>query len=104
VKPFNELTRGEQYLRLLRIEYEDLIRAARFDIYYWKELLTRYQYTPIELENIQKSMQSGYRDIEYYSEKLRELGVENGDRILTESNNSESPIDRFEGITCTTVM
>ena len=100
-KPFNEMTRGEQYLRLLRIEYEDQLRFAsyfRANILY---SLRTYPHTPEELQEKMKEVSA----LEIDMKRAREfLGGAENDEIVTEPQSSETPTtDKFTEITCTTV-
>jgi hypothetical protein len=97
---------GKRYLNLLRIEYEDLIRAAEFDVNHVWDLLSRYVYAPAEFSEFMRKIGQAKSDIEYYRKKLQELGgAENGSPNPTESKkDSESPMPGFKGVSCTTVM
>lgn len=97
---------GTRYLNLLRIEYEDLIKAAEFDINHVVSLLSRYVYTTSEQAMYNEMILKAKGDIRFYKQKLAELGgAENGKSNPTEFHkDSESPIDKFTGVSCTTVM
>lgn len=99
---FDELTRGQQYLVLRDRDLEILIKGLRVQINYNYYLLEKYPeaYTPKEKEEILQDIEFFKRDIEYYSKELKG-GAENVE-FHTESN-SESPSDRFTGLSCTTV-
>jgi len=94
---------GQRYLNLLKIEFENLIKAAEFDINHVWDLLSRYVYSPAEFSEHMRRIGQAKSDVEYYRKRLQELGgAENGTSDPTESQkDSESP--KFTGFTCTTV-
>lgn len=98
------MTRGQEYLKLLKIEYQDLVKIAKSHIAMYEYSLEHYVFEPEEKVTVLKFIEEYKQDVKYYSESLRLLGgAENEDTILTESKNSESPRDKFVGISCTTV-
>ena len=96
---------GTRYLNLLRIEFEKLIEDTELDIKHMLDLLSRYQYSLAEFLEYSRRIDDARSDIEYYRKKLQELGgAENGINNPTESQkDSESPMPRFTGFSCTTV-
>lgn len=105
-KPFDELTRGQQFLRLLEIEYQDLLRMAQVNIANGEYYLKHYTLSPEEKETIQKNIRQDEADLRYYSGILTGIGgAENeGAESLTESHDSESPKSGLVDIDCTTVL
>ncbi len=96
------MTPGQRYLNLLRIEYQDLIKAALKNIEYAHYMLEHYKYEPHQFSARIKDVGILLSDIAYYTKALENLGgAENEDKNLTDSKESESPTDR---ITCTTVL
>jgi hypothetical protein len=99
-----DLSRGQQYLRSLMSEYRLGIKYNLDFINEWERLLDRYQYTPFDVERIRAEIRQANEDIAYFRKLLVEGGAEN-EQMLTESHkDSESPFDRFTGVTCTTVV
>lgn len=103
-KSFDEMTRGEQFLHLLEIEYHDLIKFAIAQVSYIRYALETYLHTEAERDNAQWQIQEFEKDVVYYRDRLKEIGGVENEASLTESQtDSESPPDRFVGVTCTTV-
>jgi hypothetical protein len=103
---FDQLTRGEQF-KVLRIR--DYQYGVSYNLEYvksWESLLERYQYAPLDIDRIRSVMHEAMQDVAYFKEQLRrEMGGAENEEFLTESHyDSESPTDRFTGITCTTVV
>lgn len=98
-KAFNEMTRGEQYLRLLQIEYEDRLRFAS---YFRNNILYSLQtYPHTEEERVAKEKEIRFLEIDMREAREFLEGAENDDNV-TEIQSSESPA-KFTEITCTTV-
>jgi hypothetical protein len=97
--------KGADYLRLLRLDYERLIRDAQNDIEYANYMLSKYDYEPHQLERVNRQLNEHYKDIAFYRKKLEETGGAENEEVLTGSTkDSESPSGKFVGITCTTVL
>lgn len=103
-KSFDDMTRGEQFLHLTRIEYQDLIRHARFWVSSMEHSLETYTFTVSERDRYEEEIRQHKQDIRYYTEVLQGIGAEN-EEPLTEIPISESPFAiKFTGVTCTTVL
>jgi len=102
---FDQLSRGDQYLVLRNRELESLILDAVVEIEHSFYLLDRYPnaYNSLDNEMILNNIETNRRDIQYYS-RLLKGGAENEGSLTESQNDSESPTNRFTGITCTTVV
>jgi len=100
---FDSLSRGDQYLRLLEIEYQDLLKYARLELSMIIETRRKYQYTDEDANRLDAHQQETARSIDYFVRILQGLkGAENGETISTDEK-SES-LEQFTGVTCTTVL
>lgn len=99
------MTRGQDYLRLLRMEYEDLVKIARTQIASYRYYMEHYTLTPDDIQNYLDNIRFNEMDIKQYGEALELLGGAENEDTLTESiKDSESPRSEFVGINCTTVL
>jgi hypothetical protein len=99
---FDSLSRGDQYLRLLQIEYESLLKDARFTVSWVREALEKYQYSDADRARMLASLAFARKSIKYFKELVK--GAENGESDSIPSRTDEGKsLDKFEGINCTTV-
>jgi len=100
------MTPGQRYLLLLRREYQTLIRIAEVNVANARYSLDTYVHDDDSIRRMEQMIREEEADIVYFREKLAEMGgAENEEPILTESQlGSESPNDKMERITCTTVL
>lgn len=96
-----ELTPGQRFLRLLRIEKETQLRNAEILVANYRWSLETYAHALPEIRNRHALIDFYEAEIRYLKEELGIGGAEN-EEFLTEANVSESP-QKFTGITCTTV-
>lgn len=102
-KSFDKMTKGEQFLKLLRVEHEEQLKYARYFSSILRYGLNTYLYSPEERAAKEKELSFLEMDIKYAQDALNMLGAEN-DEPVTESKDSETPnSDKFTEITCTTV-
>jgi hypothetical protein len=98
------MTPGQRYLRLLRIEYAELVRIAKANVDIYEYSLEHYVNSEVDRERILKDIEDFKKDVDFYGKALTGLGGAENEEILTESKlDSESP-SKFVGITCTTVL
>jgi tRNA U38,U39,U40 pseudouridine synthase TruA len=99
------MTKGQEYLRLLRIEYQDLINIAKSEIAGYRYYMEHYLLTPEDIQTYLNQIRWNEFDIQQYSEALKLLGgVENAETRTESRGDSESPRRQFTGVNCTTVM
>lgn len=98
----NQLSRGNQYIHLLRIEYMDLLRQSRLTAYSVREALKRYTYSAEDLISLEHTLKTSEIEIQYYTQILEGMGAENEESVLTaQSPSAESP--QYAGESCITV-
>jgi hypothetical protein len=95
------MTRGQKYLKLLQIEYQDLIQMARRENHYLNSMLEKYMFEPQEIASLNVQIEANKSDIAYYLEILAKTGAENEDHL---TEKSESPTEGLVAVTCTTVL
>jgi hypothetical protein len=100
---FDDLSRGEQFLLLQQRDYEAIVKGHRDQIQYIKYMMERYPgaYGPEDVARMLTEIEVYKLDIEYYSQYIK--GAENEEPLTESHKESESPIDTFKGVTCTTV-
>lgn len=98
---FSEMSRGEQFLLLLRREYESVLKNARLNVSLIRHQLKTYQYD--NYEGILKDLIFNLNTIKHYSQVLDNLKGAENEEILTDSEFKSETLDKFNGITCITV-
>lgn len=98
---FDKMSRGQQFLHLLRLEYQNLLRNARLQVLLTKHKMELYAYE--DEEETLKDLEFYQNSIKYYSDILKELEGAENEEILTDSLPESESLNTFKGITCITV-
>lgn len=98
-----EGTRGEQFLRLRRLELQEFIAFSKVLIANWQRSVELYDYTKEHKDEALRSIAWYEREIFSAQQDLEQMkGAENEEPFLTDRTQSESP--QMQEIDCTTVL